>query len=320
MQLANAYGESQTLLCANELGVFTAIGKGRRTAKEIARRCSADPEGMRLLLDALVSLGLISLARTGYRNTPLSRRYLDGNSPWAITNLLWLLGHHWQDWSKLPQALRKGRPGWATITARPQFRKRFSWAMHERSHALAGATVKAMRLPAGARRFLDLGGGPGSYALALARRYPKLTGVIVDQTTVVAKEVVRQTGMAGRVKVKEGNIFKDDLGADYDAILCSNVVHVFNDTENQLLLRRASKALRPGGRLFIVEFFLDDSRTHPANSAVFSVLMWLYTATGRCYSWREVEAWLRKIGFGKFRRCSVMPGIGVLEATKLGFR
>jgi len=55
-------------------------------------------------------------------------------------------------------------------------------AMHERSHALAAPTVATMRLPSGARRFLDLGGGPGSYAIALAKRYPRLDGVVMDRT------------------------------------------------------------------------------------------------------------------------------------------
>src|SRR6266849_5126558 len=90
MQLANSFSESQTLLAANDLDVFTAIGTGGRTAAEIAKQCKADPEGMRLFLDALVGLGLLSLRGGRYRNTPLGRRYLDRRSPTSISNLLWL--------------------------------------------------------------------------------------------------------------------------------------------------------------------------------------------------------------------------------------
>src|SRR5205823_3641379 len=188
LRLANAYSESQTLLTANDLGVFSTIGKGHRSAREIARRCGVDPQGLRQLLDALVGLGLLTASRGGYRNTPLGRRHLDQASPMALTNLLWLLGHHWHDWTKLPHALRKGRPRRAPVTRSAHFRKRFSLAMHERSHMLAGPTVHTMQLPSSARRFLDLGGGPGSYAIALARRYPKLQGVILDQTVTIAKQ------------------------------------------------------------------------------------------------------------------------------------
>ncbi len=317
IELANACGPSQILLAANACDVFTAIGKERLSLKNIARRCQVDAEGLHLVLDALVSLGILNRDRRGYRNTALGRRYLDRRSPESLTNLLWLFAHHWHDWTKLPAALRKGRLGWAPITATPKFRRQFSWAMHERSYVLAGPTVEAMRLGSSAARFLDLAGGPGSYAIALAKRYPQLHGVIIDQTTAVARRLIREHGLNGRLKVKAGDIFNDDLGGGYDTVLCSNVIHVFNEDENRKLLRRAAQALRTGGKLFIVEFFLEASRTAPARSAVFSVMMYLYTATGRCYSWTEVEGWLRPLGYGRFKRHRITPVIGVLEATKL---
>ncbi len=317
IHLANAFSESQVLLAANDLDLFTAIGGTGRTAGEIAQRCKAHPEGMRLLLNALVGLGLLSLHGNRYRNTPLGRRYLDGRSPTAISNLLWLLGHHWHDWTNLPRALRKGRPGWGTATASAEFRRRFSLAMHERSHVLAAPTAATLRLPPNARRFLDLGGGPGSYAIALAKRYPHLQGVVLDQTVTIAKRLILREGLGARLKARAGNIFTADLGPGYDAVLVSNVIHVFNERENRTLLRRVREALRPGGKVFIVEFFLDGSRTRPAKSSVFSLMMYLFTATGRCYSWSETEGWLKALGFGRFKRRRVTPDIGTLEATKL---
>jgi SAM-dependent methyltransferase len=317
MQLANAYGESQALLAANDLDVFTAIGCAARTAGEIAKRCGTDPEGARLLLDALVGLELLTLRGKRYRNTPLGRRHLDRRSPESITNLLWLLGHHWHDWTKLPQALRAGRPGWGPVTETPEFRRRFSLAMHERSHALAAPTIKTIRLPAKAKRFLDLGGGPGSYAIALAKRHPRLAGVVLDQTVTVARQLIREHRLENRLHVRTGSIFTARLGSGYDAVLVSNVVHVFNEQENQALMRRVHESLRPGGKAFIVEFFLDRSRTKPTKSSVFSVMMYLFTASGRCYSWDEAEGWLKRLGFGRFKRHQVTPDIGTLEATKL---
>jgi len=100
-------------------------------------------------------------------------------------------------------------------------------------------------------------------------------------------------------------------------VVVSNVIHVFNEKENERLLKRVRAALNPGGRIFIVEFFLDRSRTKPPKSAVFSVMMYLFTATGRCYSWEETEAWLKALRFGRFRRHTITPDIGTLEATRL---
>src|SRR5713226_4849113 len=317
MRLANAFSESQTLLAANDLDVFTVIGSAGRTTGEVARRCKADPEGMFLLLNALVGLELLTLRKGRYYNTPLGRRHLDRRSPEAISNLLWLLGHHWQDWTDIPKAIRHGRPGWAPLTKTPEFRRRFSLAMHERSFMLAEPTVATLRLPPKARRFLDLGGGPGSYAIALAKRCPRVHGVVVDQTVTVARELIRNHGLQDRLIARQGSIFTADLGSGYDAVLVSNVLHNFNEKENRTLLNRVRGALRPGGKVFIVEFFVDDSLTRPAKASVFSVMMYKFTATGRCYSWRETEGWLKALGFGRFKPRTVTPEIGTLEATKL---
>lgn len=317
MQLANACGESQALLAANDLDVFTVIGRGGRTAGEIAKRCKADPEGMLLLLNALVGLGLLSLHGSRYQNPPLGRRYLDRRSPTSISNLLWLIGHHWHDWTKLPRSLRQGRPGRAPVTKSREFRRRFSLAMHERSHVLAAPTVATLRLPPRSTRFLDLGGGPGSYAIALAKRHPRLHGIVLDQTVTVTRQLIKKHRMGNRLHARVGSLFTAALGTGYDAVLVSNVIHVFNERENQLLLKRVRNALRPGGKVFIVEFFLDDSRTRPPTSSVFSLMMYLFTATGRCYNWSETEDWLARLGFGKFARRRITPAIGTLEATRL---
>src|SRR3989442_11030502 len=168
LRLANAFSESQTLLAANDLDVFTAIGASGRTADAVARRCKADPEGMFVLLNALVGLELLTLRKGRYYNTPLGRRHLDRRSPEAISNLLWLLGHHWQDWTDIPKAIRHGRPGWAPLTKTPAFRRRFSLPVHQRSFILAETPVGALPLPPRGRRVLHLGGGPRSYPIALA--------------------------------------------------------------------------------------------------------------------------------------------------------
>src|SRR2546422_7850509 len=269
MRLANAFSESQTLLAANDLDVFTVIGSTGRTAGEVARRCKADPEGMFLLLNALVGLGLLTLRKRRYYNTLLARRHLDRRSPEAISNLLWLLRHHWKDWTDIPHALRHGRPGWDPITETPEFRRRFSLAMHERSFMLAQPTVATFRLPPKARRFLDLGGGPGSYAIALAKRYHKVKGIVLDQTVTVARQLIQKHRLQHRLKARQGSLFTADLGSGYDAVLVANVIHGFNEKENRALLRRGRGAACAGREGLLSGVFLGEHPTRPAQAPLF---------------------------------------------------
>src|SRR5437899_12883006 len=106
LRLANAFSESQTLLAANDLSVFTAIGSTGRTADAVARRCKADPEGMFLLLNALVGLELLTVRNGRDYNTPLGRRHLGRGSPEAVANLLSLLRRDWRDLLDVPNAIQ----------------------------------------------------------------------------------------------------------------------------------------------------------------------------------------------------------------------
>ncbi len=316
MDLANGYADSKVLLVANELGVFTAIGTGGHRADALATSCRTTREGMRLLLQALTGLGLLRRNAGRYWNTPLALRFLDGHSPHAITNLLWLLNHHWSNWTDMTRAILRGRPGWAPVTKTAEFRRRFALAMQERSHVLAPPTIASFRLPRQAIRVLDLGGGAGSYSIALARRHPALQGLVVDQSVAVARRLIRQQGLTNRLRVQKGDLFTLPLATGFDVALLSNVLHDFDEKDNLRLLRRVQKALRPGGKLFIVEYFLNPSGTRPAEAAIFSLLMYAFTDTGRCYAWKDVEEWLTTAGFSRCRRHRVTSTIGTLEAAK----
>ncbi len=317
MRLANGYAESKVLLVANELGLFTAIGEGGKRADSLATACRASREGMDLLLKALAGLGLVRLKAGRYWNTTLGLKYLDGRSPTAMTNLLWLLNHHWSDWTGMARAVRLGRSGWASVTKTAVFRRRFALAMHERSYVLAPLTLARIRLPSGATRLLDVGGGSGAYSIALAQRHPEIRVLLVDQSVEVARRRITKAGLADRVAVRQGDVLTAPLDSGFDLVLLSNLVHDFNEAENRRLLRRVHDALRPGGKITIVEYFLNPAGTLPAEAAVFSLLMYAFTPTGRSYAWNDVEAWLGAAGFGRFRRRLVTDSIGTLEAVRL---
>jgi SAM-dependent methyltransferase/uncharacterized protein YjhX (UPF0386 family) len=317
IRTADAYADSRTLMTGVELDVFTHLGRKSLTAKDLARKSRASQEGMELLLNALVGMGLLGKKGARFYNKKMSQTYLDAASAHAITNFLWLSGQHWEDWMGLTKAIKKGRSQRASEPQDdPVFRRRFAQALHERSYYITPRLIRPIHLGR-AKSLLDLGGGAGSYAFALLRKTPGLKATIFDRPPAVkvALAEARKTGLSKRVSVIGGDLFTHGYGGPYDIIFYSNVAHIYGPRENLQILRKVKKALRPGGRLLLVEYFLDQDRTHPPDVSSFALMMFLFTETGRCYTWDEVTQWLKQLGFSRFRRTSVTEKIGILEAT-----
>jgi SAM-dependent methyltransferase len=133
----------------------------------------------------------------------------------------------------------------------------------------------------------------------------------------VAKTILKNSVVIKRFDFVAGDLFKVKLGDDVDTILYSNILHIYNESENSGLIKKIHKSLKPGGRLVLVDLFLKNSRTEPFDAALFSLTMLLFTATGRTYTFAETENLLKKNGFGKFKRFELGQGSSVIEAVKI---
>ncbi|KAB2835088.1 MAG: SAM-dependent methyltransferase, partial [Candidatus Brocadia sp.] len=76
LQLSCGYWKSHVLFTAVELDLFTMINKGRLTAKEISQAIRANERATEMLLNALVSLDLLTKQEGYYANSLLSNCYL----------------------------------------------------------------------------------------------------------------------------------------------------------------------------------------------------------------------------------------------------
>lgn len=101
-------------------------------------------------------------------------------------------------------------------------------------------------------RILDLGGGPGWVAIALAQACPLAQVVVFDlpQPVQVAANNIARAGLQARVEVIGGDLDQDAFGTGYDLVWCSSVLHFVTDPA--ALLHRIRASLNPGGRLLIV--------------------------------------------------------------------
>ena len=281
---------SRVILTANNLKIFENLKKAS-SATEIAEKLNIDPRATEIVLDALTGIGLVRKSRTGrYRNTPESNRYLVKGARLYQGDIIKHASTMWQNFSALDEVVRTGRP------ARRGFdHESFIMGMHNLTVFRTESLAKALGLK-GIKKMLDLGGGPGTNAIAMAKKGIQSTVFDRPETINIAKKVARREGVKG-IRFIAGDFHVDSIGSGYDLILLSQIFHAFSAEENIALLRKCNTAVNLGGKVVVQEFPINDNRTSPPHSALFSVNMLVGTERGRCYSPKEMKRWLAGTGF-----------------------
>ncbi len=296
MEAAHGYQRSMALFAALSLGVFSVLARGSADAATVARRVAADPRRLAVLMDALTAMGLLRKTGNRYRNGEVASSFL-AEGPRSKASILLHQRDCWRDWSRLEETIRGGRKG------RPlggDDHENFIRGMEDNARERAAHVAGRFRLRPG-ERLLDLGGGPGTYAVEWARRYPEASVALFDtrETLRTTRRILAEKGAAGIARLVEGDFLADPIGGPYDFIWISHILHAYSEKDCRALLRKARRALAAGGRVAVQEFLVDGNGASPPGPAFFSVHMVAVTAGGRAYSAREVAGMLRAAGFGK---------------------
>jgi SAM-dependent methyltransferase len=115
---------------------------------------------------------------------------------------------------------------------------------------------------------LDLTCGPGLYAVPLAQRGARVTGVDFSPASIAyARQLAQEAGVAGQCEFIEADVraFEPEEDAYDAALFLYGQLAVFPRDEAAALLRKAAVALRPGGRLCVE--LLDPARVDKKNSS-----------------------------------------------------
>lgn len=308
VEMASAYYASATLFTAIESGIFKFLAPAPATATIMADRLGLDQRGVRLLLDACTALGLLIKDGDLYANSPAVTMCLVPGAPCDLTQAIGYNRDVYAAWGRLPALVRTGRPVESPalhLGDDPERTRRFVLAMHGRALGIGRAVVPLLPL-ANCRRLLDLAGGPGTYAVLMAQANPGLTCTVIDLPGVVtvARELVDQAGLAGRVELIPGDYHNIVLSSGYDAVTIFGALHQETPDAICAILRRAHAALVPHGRIFIMDLMTDATHTQPSFSALFAVNMALTTDNGWVFSDQELAGWLTASGFCD---CCVQP-------------
>ena len=314
VDLASAYYGSAVLFAALDVQLFTVIQRegNRIQAERLAIVAELNPRGVRLLLDACVAEGLLVKEDEYYSNTPAVANTLVAGSPHDLTRAVRYNRDVYPAWGRLADLVKSGspvEPPEVHLGEDAERTRHFVLAMHGRAMGIGRTVIPLLDL-AGCSRLLDLAGGPGTYAVLMAQAYPELTCITVDLPAVsaVAAELVGAAGLSSRVICRAGDYHVDAYEAEaFDAVTIFGALHQESPQQIVEILKRAHHALKPGGRVYILDMMTDATHTRPAFSALFAVNMALTTNNGWVFSDAELHRWLREAGFEACETRAVPP-------------
>jgi predicted O-methyltransferase YrrM len=182
-------------------------------------------------------------------------------------------------------------------------RRHFLMGMFNLAMGLAPRVAAALDLT-GRRRLLDLGGGPGTYAIHFCQRQPDMRAVVFDLpgTQPFAEDTIARFGLSDRIEFVAGDYLASPLPGRYDMIWVSHILHAENPANCRHIIRKAVDALDAGGRLVIHDFFLHDTMDAPLFPTLFALNMLLGTDGGQAYSQAQVEVMLKEAGLQRLER------------------
>ncbi|CAM4349107.1 methyltransferase [Nocardiopsis rhodophaea] len=308
----------QALNAGCELGLFALLnGEPGLTEEEIASRLDLRPRPTRILLLATTALRLTSLDGGRYRNAELiDSLFADGT--WEIiTDMVAFEAHIvYEAQADFTASLRadtnvglrrfagEGEDLYHRLAARPDLERLFYRCMRSWSRLSNPILVDKADLT-GVRRVLDVGGGDGVNAIALARANPNVEFTVLDLpgAGAIAERKIAEAGLSDRITVAEGDIFDDDYPEGYDCVLFANQLVIWSAEQNLRLLRKAHRALADGGRVLVFNAMSDATKDGPLYAALDNVYFaTLPAAQSTLYDWGQYEQWLTEAGFSRVER------------------
>jgi predicted O-methyltransferase YrrM len=303
LRASGSYWEACTLHTGVSLEVFTHLGDERLTAGDLAAKIGASRRGLTLLLNALTAMGLLVKEGKHYTNTDESKVLLIKDSPRYCGSLI---SHHAvliNYWSQLTQAVTSGRPVKTVPYKDEDERETFLMGMFNLAMATAPQIAELIDL-SGRHHLLDLGGGPGTYAIHFCIANPELRAAIFDfpESRSCALRTVKQFHLEERIDFVAGNYIEEEIGGSYDVAWLSHILHADGESDCREIIKKTKAVMEPGGLIMVHDFILEDTEDRPLFPALFALNMLINTPQGQSYSEAQIKDMFCKAGLKDVKR------------------
>jgi SAM-dependent methyltransferase len=324
----------QYLHAGVELGAFSLLERRRPlTLAQIAEATDLPVGSARCLLFGLTSLKLLRKEGEAFANGELISSVFAGGD-WGLFKAMVEFQAHivYAGQADFVQSLRlatnvglgrlagSGETLYQRLTENEELERVFFNYMEAYSEFARRFLFKYVDF-GGARRVLDVGGGRGGNALALAKRYPDATVTVIDLPHVVeaAAAALRREAAGPRVNFYPCDILRDEFPRGQDCVLFIHQLVIWSPEEVRGLLKKAYDALERGGAVVIFSSVADDDETGPLMAALDTAYFRAVAAgSGMIYPWKDYREMLEATGFQRVEciRCDSWTPHGIVKGFK----
>lgn len=298
-QVASGFLAAKHLFVAVEVGLFEKLAQGPATLDQLAQRTGIPRRTLRITADAMVALNFVEHQGDRYANALVASAFLAGAGEPDLRPFLRFWNRlSYPRWTRLEEAIRTDRMIFGESGFSEEEQKLYS----EGVEAVTAGTARALAENydfASHRRILDLGGGTGSFLIAVLNRFGDLQCTLFDLLAVAAATRRRLAGTPykARIEIVAGDFFKDPIPEGHDAIIIANIIHCFPADRALELLRRVRHYVSAGARILLVDFWTNATHTEPVFAALMAGEFLLTPGRGDVYSVEDAKEWFDQTGW-----------------------
>ncbi|XP_057954683.1 trans-resveratrol di-O-methyltransferase-like [Malania oleifera] len=344
---------SMSLKCAIQLGIPDAIhrhGGGPMALHQLVMELRVPPArapAVARLMRLLVHSSFFASAKCringheeeeeGYVLTAASRLLVKDDpmsvTPFVLAMLDPVLTEPWHmlaAWfqNDVPSAfqLAHGRPFWERMSG-GGLNKLFKEAMASDTRLVGRVVVSECRgVFEGMKSVVDVGGGTGTLAMAIARAFPAVRCTVLDLPHVVEGLQAQQQQWCENLQFLGGDMFEAIPPAD--AVLLKWILHDWSDDESVKILKRCKEAIpskEKGGKVIIIDMTLmdqslqkerlssldddnDDKRSQFVETQLFFDVLMMTLVTGKERTKKEWAKLFCDAGFSDYK---ITPVLGL---------
>lgn len=304
---------------AQEMKLFDLFKTSSQTIEEVAQQLKTTHLISEALIAVLAAVGLLQRqSNNKFRLTPMAETYMFSDSPFFYTGFCppydWYL-----DLLRI-KVMGSDSPPMPMAVNMKQHSQSFIQSFIHRMHMMtlpAAASLAQQPIFKQLSQLLDVGGGSGSLAMAIATFNPQLNCTIMDleQVCNIAAKHIKTYDLQDRVKTLSRDMFQDPWLENPDGILFGNIFHDWDIYSCRKLAQRAFEVLKPGGKILLHEMPLAETRDGPLTVACLSAILLMYEK-GKQYTLQELDNLLSSVGFVNFESTPSYVYYHLISATK----